>query len=292
MSPPSTDMTNAELRRRLGRDGARKRRLEELLRLERSLWSSGVVRVAGVDEAGVGPLAGPVVAAAVVFPPGTGIEGVDDSKTLDPRRRDELAAAIRDKAADVGLGRAEVEEIDALNVYQASLLAMRRAVESLRERPGHVLVDARVIPGLAGPQTAITHGDRLHFSIAAASIIAKTVRDGLMEEVDRRFPQYGFARHKGYATPGHQDAIRRFGPCAIHRTSYAFIHELCGGFSQCFYELRRDLEEARTPLDLARVEDELDRLGPALATHERRKLRLVLGRRQAAQLAPPPARFR
>ncbi len=275
------------------REGARRRRLDDLLRLERKLWNSGVVRVAGVDEAGVGPLAGPVVAAAVVFPPGAGILGVDDSKRLEPGVREELAAVIREEAADVGIGRAEVEEIDTLNVYHASLLAMRRAVDNLAERPGHLLVDARVIPGVAEPQTAVTHGDRLHFSIAAASIVAKTVRDALMEEMDRRFPLYGFARHKGYATPAHQDAIRRFGPCAIHRTSYAFIDELGGKFSQRFYDLRQVLEDARTARDLARFEEELDRTGAALAAHERRKLRLVLGRRrEAVQPARPPGRFR
>ncbi|HSL82653.1 MAG TPA: ribonuclease HII, partial [Thermoanaerobaculia bacterium] len=187
------------LRRRLEREREERLRLNAMLNFERVLWKSGVTRIAGVDEAGVGPLAGPVVAAAVVFPPGAELAGVDDSKLLSPERREELAEEIRSRAA-VAVGLAEVGEIDRLNVYHAALLAMRRAVEALPEPPEHLLVDAREVPEVPCPQNRFDKGDGINFSIAAASIVAKTHRDRLMAELDRRHPEYGFARHKGYGT--------------------------------------------------------------------------------------------
>ena len=173
-----------------------------------------------MDEAGVGPLAGPVVAAAVVFPPGVGLKGVDDSKKLAPERRLELAEAIRASAAAWAIARVEREEIDRVNIYQASLLAMRRALEALDPEPDYVLVDARRIPGLRIPQEAIVKGDARCHAIAAASILAKTERDSLMEGFETEFPGYGFAAHKGYATDAHREAIRRLGPCDLHRRSF------------------------------------------------------------------------
>ena len=199
------------------------RRLERLLTRERELWASGIERVAGVDEAGVGPLAGPVVAAAVVFAPGTGILGVNDSKKLAPHRREALALAIREAALAVAVAIVEPEEIDRLNIYQATLVAMGRALEALPIKPGHVLVDARRIPGCDLPQEAIVKGDAKCHAIAAASIIAKTTRDALMAGYDERFPGYGFALHKGYGTETHRDAIRRLGPCPIHRRSFTLL---------------------------------------------------------------------
>ena len=210
------------LKRREERRREEEQRLDAMLNFERVLWKTGTRRVAGVDEAGMGPLAGPVVAAAVVFPADTEPAGgdlrrVDDSKRLDEAAREDLAAAIRERAAAVAVGVATVAEIDRLNVYQAGLLAMRRAVEGLAEPPQHVLVDAREIPGVEMPQNPFEKGDGLNFSIAAASIIAKTYRDALMVELDRAHPDYGFARHKGYTTKEHQEAIRRHGPCEAHR---------------------------------------------------------------------------
>jgi ribonuclease HII len=194
--------------------------LGRLLRRERALWSEGRLRVAGVDEAGVGPLAGPVVAAAVVFPPGAGIRGVDDSKKLPPQRRLELAEEIRCAARFFALGVVEPAEIDRINIYWAALEAMRRAVAALGESPDYVLVDARRIPGTSVPQEPIVKGDATCHAIAAASILAKTHRDALMVAYDVEFPGYGFALHKGYATAAHRAALRELGPCPIHRRSF------------------------------------------------------------------------
>ncbi len=199
------------------------RRLETLLTRERELWASGLSRIAGVDEAGVGPLAGPVVAAAVIFPPGFGLPGVDDSKKLTPERRATLAVAIRESALAFAVGLVEPEEIDRINVYQATLAAMGRAVFGLAIKPQHVLVDARRIPGCDLPQEAIIRGDAHCHAIAAASILAKTTRDALMRRYDDEFPGYGFADHKGYPTDAHRDAIRRLGPCVIHRLSFTLL---------------------------------------------------------------------
>ncbi len=199
------------------------RRLATLLTRERELWSAGIEHVAGVDEAGVGPLAGPVVAAAVVFRPGFGIPGVDDSKKLTPERRATVAHAIREHALAFAVAVVEPGEIDRINVYQAALAAMGRAVFGLSIRPHHVLVDARRIPGCDLPQEAIIKGDAHCHAIAAASILAKTTRDALMRAYDDEFPGYGFADHKGYCTDAHRDAIRRLGPCAIHRRSFTLL---------------------------------------------------------------------
>lgn len=191
------------------------------LRYERRLWKQGFEAVAGVDEAGVGPMAGPVVAAAVIFPPETFIKGVHDSKQLTPARRDELFPLIRARAAAVGVGIAAVNEIDELNVYWAAMLACERAILALGRAPDHVLVDGRAIPGLKLSQTRIVGGDRKSFCIAAASIIAKVTRDRLMIEYDAEFPGYGLAIHKGYCTAEHFAALARLGPTPIHRRSFA-----------------------------------------------------------------------
>lgn len=200
-----------------------RRKLEFLLLRERELWGEGRVRVAGVDEAGVGPLAGPVVAAAVIFPPGTGLAGVNDSKQIAPSRRLTLAEAIRAACLAHAVAVVEPEEIDRINVYRATLLAMRRAVDALDGAPDYVLVDARRIPGLDIPQEAIVKGDAKCHVIAAASILAKTTRDGLMARYEDEYPGYGFAEHKGYPTEAHRDALRRLGPCAIHRRSFTLL---------------------------------------------------------------------
>jgi len=199
------------------------KRLAVLLIRERELWAAGIERIAGVDEAGVGPLAGPVVAAAVIFSPGFGLPGVDDSKKLTPERRAELALAIRESALAVAVAIVEPAEIDRINVYQATLAAMGRALDGLSIRPQHVLVDARRVPGCDLPQEAIIKGDARCHAIAAASILAKTTRDALMHRYDAEFPGYGFADHKGYCTEVHRDAIRRLGPCAIHRRSFTLL---------------------------------------------------------------------
>jgi ribonuclease HII len=203
--------------------GRAERRLDALLTRERELWAAGIDRIAGVDEAGVGPLAGPVVAAAVIFGQGRGILGVDDSKKLTPERRVFLASAIRESALAFAVSIVEPHEIDRINIYQASLTAMSRAVDGLSLRPQHVLVDARRIPGCDLPQEAIIKGDAHCHAIAAASILAKTTRDALMRRYEDEFPGYGFGDHKGYCTEAHRDAIRRLGPCAIHRRSFTLL---------------------------------------------------------------------
>ncbi|MEX2648363.1 MAG: ribonuclease HII [Alphaproteobacteria bacterium] len=175
--------------------------------------------VAGVDEAGRGPWAGPVVAAAVVLDPGRVPRGLDDSKRLSPSRREVLYEILIESAA-VGVGLASVAEIDRLNIRQASFLAMRRAVARLPRAPGHVLIDGDALPGLGCPATAVIGGDRLSVSIAAASIIAKVTRDRLMTALALACPGYGFERHKGYGTALHRAALARLGASAHHRRSF------------------------------------------------------------------------
>jgi ribonuclease HII len=203
-------------------------RLRKLLRYECALWATGVLRVAGVDEAGMSPLAGPVSAAAVVFAPGSRIPGVDDSKKLDATTRDRLAVEIKEAATAWSVGFAEVEEIDTLNIYWASLLAMRRAVEGLSVKPEHVLVDARRLKELKIPQQPIVKCDCKSLTIAAASILAKTARDALMHKLDAAHPGYGLAKHKGYPVREHLAALKRLGASPIHRRSFAPVRAVLG----------------------------------------------------------------
>lgn len=180
--------------------------------------------IAGVDEAGRGPLAGPVVAAAVVLPPDGAPEGLADSKTLAPARRAELAERIRERALGWALGQAAPAEIDRLNVLEATLLAMRRALAGLAAAgaaPALALIDGNRRPaGLPFPARAVVRGDASVAEISAASILAKVYRDREMERLGRRWPQYGFAAHKGYPTPAHLDRVRRFGPSPVHRLTF------------------------------------------------------------------------
>jgi len=193
---------------------------EEFLRFERDLWRSGVHAVAGVDEAGRGPLAGPVVAAAVILPEGCFIAGVDDSKKLSPAKRALLYDRIRGEAVAVGTGIVGHEEIDMINILQATFKAMHLALESLQVQPAHILVDGNRFRGGGIPFTTIVDGDALCHCIAAASIIAKVTRDRIMVAQDALFPVYGFARHKGYGTREHLAAIKLHGLCPIHRRSF------------------------------------------------------------------------
>ncbi len=176
--------------------------------------------IAGVDEVGRGPLAGPVVTAAVILDPERPIEGLRDSKKLAEKRREALAEEIRDKALAWAMGRADHHEIDQLNILQASLLAMKRAVEALAVRPSEVLVDGNRLPTIDIPARAIIGGDDSVAEISAASILAKVVRDREMSDYDLTYPGYGFARHKGYPTAQHMQALREQGPCEIHRMSF------------------------------------------------------------------------
>lgn len=183
-------------------------------------------RVAGVDEAGRGPLAGPVMAAAVVLDARRPIAGLADSKQLSEGRREVLAQLIRARAIAWAVGRAEVEEVDRLNVLEASLLAMQRACQALLPPPTAVLVDGNCCPQLAWPTQAVVRGDQTVAAISAASIIAKVTRDAEMRDLDSRYPGYGLARHKGYPTPEHLSALARLGPSPIHRRSFAPVRAL------------------------------------------------------------------
>lgn len=185
--------------------------------IENELRRAGFSAVCGVDEAGRGPLCGPVVAAACILSPDTVIEGLNDSKKLTPKKRDLLYDEIRSRALSFCIAEASVEEIDRLNILEADLLAMRRAIEGLSVPADYALIDGNIARDFPIPARAVIHGDAISPSIAAASILAKVHRDRLCEELDRQYPQYGIAKHKGYGTKAHMDALREFGPSPIHR---------------------------------------------------------------------------
>ena len=195
-------------------------RIKKLLSFEARLWAQKLKYIAGVDEAGRGPLAGPVVAAAVIFPKDIFISGINDSKKLSPPEREYLFTVIKNKAVAIGIGMVNEKEIDEINILQATFKAMHLAITNLSIKPQHILVDGKENPLFSLPQTAIINGDNLSFSIAAASIIAKVTRDRIMIEYDKIYPQYNFVQHKGYPTPQHIDAIKQHGLCPIHRKSY------------------------------------------------------------------------
>lgn len=196
-------------------------RLAALFATEEELRAAGIERIAGVDEVGMGPLAGPVVAAAVVLPADFRPSGLDDSKRLSRAARERLDREIRAAAIDWAIGSVEADEIDRIDIHRAGLLAMRRALEGLRRTPQLALVDARHVPGIELPQRAFIGGDARVGSIAAASIVAKVWRDARMCELDRRHPGYGFARNAGYGTAEHLRALDALGPTGVHRRSFA-----------------------------------------------------------------------
>ncbi len=207
-----------------------------MLQFERQFWNRGVCRLAGIDEAGRGPLAGPVVAAAVIFDPEFAVaeengilKGLTDSKQLSASRREFFFALIKESPyVKIGIGAADQNEIDKLNILRATHLAMARAVSAMASLPEHALVDGLPVNGLPCPSTAIIAGDAKSLSIAAASIVAKVTRDAGMIESDRTYPQYGFARHKGYGSKAHIQALLEFGPCPLHRRSFRPVREAAG----------------------------------------------------------------
>lgn len=225
--PGAKAILDAVLRRRRAHR-AEGQRLRKMLRFEQELWSAGIVNVAGVDEAGMSPLAGPVYAAAVVLAPGTRIADVDDSKKLEAAERERLAIEIKATARAWAVGFATVEEIDTINIYWAGLLAMKRAVEGLGLAPEHLLIDARRLNDVPVRQTRIVKGDARSLSIAAASILAKTSRDAVMCELDARHPGYGFAKHKGYPVKAHLAALAERGACEAHRRSFGPVRVALG----------------------------------------------------------------
>lgn len=219
-------LEQVEKRRRGNR--AEGQRLRFMLEFERALWGKKILLVAGIDEAGMSPLAGPVAAAAVVLEPEWRAEGVNDSKQVPPERRVELAARIKREARAWAVAFAEPDEIDRINIYWAGIAAMRRAVEALGTTPEHLLIDARKLRDVPIEQTRIVKGDERSLSIAAASIIAKTERDARMCAYAREYPEYGFERHKGYPVKEHVAALRQHGACAIHRRSFGPVREALG----------------------------------------------------------------
>jgi ribonuclease HII len=198
-------------------------------RFERAAWRRGFERVAGVDEAGRGPLAGPVVAAAVVLWPGGAISGVDDSKRLTPDERAAIFARIGQHAMAVAVGIIDARTIDRVNILEATRLAMGEALGALGVSPQLVLTDWVALAGLSCPQRNLVRGDQRSATVAAASIVAKVTRDRIMEEADREFPQYGFGRHKGYPTEEHRRTLAQHGPCPLHRRHFRGVLPMAGG---------------------------------------------------------------
>lgn len=232
-----------QIRKRYRSNRSEGQRLHTLLRFEIELWAQGYSLVAGVDEAGMAPLAGPVVAGAVILPRNYKLRGLNDSKKiLDQEKREELALQIKQDAVCWSAGFAEVEEIDRINIYHAGLLAMQRALQGLTCLPDFVLVDARKIPQCPAPQRGIIRGDALSATIAAASIIAKTTRDAHMLELDAQYAGYGFASHKGYPTPEHCRALKELGALPIHRRSFGRVREVLG-----LDPIQNELFEEQTP---------------------------------------------
>lgn len=201
-------------------------RLERLCHYEKEAFSLGYELIGGVDEVGRGPLAGPVVAAVVILPKETKIQGINDSKKLSSHQRERLCKTISNLVIDWGIGIVDERKIDEINILEATYIAMRKAVQSLRIKPQFLLVDGHKIPHLNILQKPIIKGDQVSISIQAASILAKVIRDRMMIEYDKEFPQYGFAKHKGYGTTTHIESIKKYGICKIHRQSFEPIKSM------------------------------------------------------------------
>jgi ribonuclease HII len=199
------------------------------LSFEKALWDAGIEHIAGIDEAGRGALAGPVAAAAVILPDDPNVkrtlDGVRDSKQMTPRQREHWAEILRETALAWGVGFASHAEIDAIGIIPATRLAAQRALESLKGTPEHLLIDALLLPEVSHPQTALIKGDARSLSIASASVLAKVTRDALLKELDGDHPGYGFASNKGYGTAAHRAALLQWGPCSIHRRSFAPLRQ-------------------------------------------------------------------
>ena len=197
-----------------------KLRLDEMMNYEKELYEKEIEYIAGIDEAGRGPLCGPVVSAAVILKKGDYIEGVNDSKKLSEKKREKLFDEIKERAVAIGIGIVDEKTIDEINILEATRLAMKKAVENLEVAPQHVLVDAEKKVPIDVPYTPIIKGDALSVSIAAASIIAKVTRDRMLYEMDKKYPEYGLAKNKGYGTKAHIEAIKQYGLTEIHRKSF------------------------------------------------------------------------
>ena len=254
------------------------------LNYEKRLWRQGYTVVAGVDEVGRGAWAGPLVAAAVVLPTKYQKQSwhrlVNDSKKLAPGQRERIFTLIEGEIV-WSIGLVDNKMIDKIGVAEANKLAVKLAVNNLKLKPGFVLTDfiARLGRQIAGvPARSIVKGDGRIFSIALASIIAKVQRDRLMIAYEKKYPGYGFASHKGYATPEHQRAIREFGPCPIHRRSFDYIRELCGQYCEIYYSLKQQGYSATSRDELSAWESTVKAAAPSLSLNENKKLHLLSGR--------------
>ena len=214
---------------RYANENAEKERLRALYAYEYAARDEGATYVAGVDEAGRGPLAGPVVAAAVILPLGLFLPGLNDSKKVSPKKREALYGEITEKAVAVKAAAVDAETIDRVNIYQAAINAMYDAIFGLSRKPEKVLIDAVELKKLPMPSLAIVKGDAKSASIAAASIVAKVTRDRMMAEYDAEYPQYGFIKHKGYGTADHVAALKKYGPCPLHRRSFEPVKSIAAG---------------------------------------------------------------
>ena len=195
-------------------------RLQKMLEIEEGLYSKGIKLVCGVDEAGRGPLCGPVVAAAVILKPDSKIEGVNDSKKLSEKKREQVYENIMENALAVGVGMSDVDVIESVNILNATKLAMKEAISKLKVQPEYVLIDGNQMIDIKIPGETVVHGDAISESIAAASIVAKVTRDRMLIEWDKTYPEYGFAKHKGYGTKAHTDAIAKYVLTPLHRPSF------------------------------------------------------------------------
>ena len=279
-----------ERRRRDAREQAESQRRERLLHFERRLWAQGVGRVAGVDEAGRGCLAGPVVAAAVVLPPDCVITGINDSKKLSRTQREGLYEELVAKALSVGIGQVEAAEIDQLNILQASLKAMRLALENVHPPPDRVLIDGHLPARSPYPEQAIIDGDARSLSIAAASIVAKVHRDRLMCECDARYPEYGFAAHKGYGSAAHLAALDAHGPCPLHRRSFGPVAaRVAEPRSELFLSFEEGLYDCANLAELERLAQFVKEATDELTADELTALRGVY-REQRDRLGDPGRR--
>ena len=199
---------------------------EEMLNYERELYDKGYELIGGVDEAGRGPLVGPVVAACVILPKNYKLEGLNDSKQLTEKKRDKYYDIIMKEAISVGVGVVDSKTIDEINILEASRLAMKLAIDDMKIKPQYVLSDAMKLTNIDIPYKDIVHGDALSLSIAAGSVIAKVTRDRMMYELDKKYPQYGFAKHKGYPTKAHMEALEKYGPLENYRFTYKPVSDL------------------------------------------------------------------
>ena len=205
----------------------------DLLEYERKLYEQGYELICGCDEAGRGPLVGPVVAGAVILPKNYHLEGLTDSKKLSEKKREIYFEQIKEDAIAYGIGIVDAKTIDEINIYEASRLAMKKAMENMKVKPEYVLTDAMPINDYSVPVDAIIHGDGLSITIAAASVLAKVTRDHIMYELDQKYPQYEFKKHKGYPTKRHLELLRLYGPTEDYRFTYRPVHDLIGIGGSC-----------------------------------------------------------